>query len=48
MLVHTRLLITTLQDQLDLILAQEHHIHLVTTLEHTRTPQLRLMSQQER
>jgi hypothetical protein len=48
MLVHTRLLITTPLDQLDLILAQEHHTHLATTPEHTRTPQLPLMSQQAR
>ena len=48
MLGRTRLLITTLRDQLDLILAQEHHTHLATTPEHTRTPQLPLMSQQER
>ncbi len=48
MLAHTQLLTTTPLVRLDQTLALVHHTQLVITPEHTRTPQLPLMSQQER
>jgi hypothetical protein len=48
MLVHIQLLTTTPPVQLDQTLALAHHTQLVITPEHTRTPQLPLMSQQAR